>query len=85
MKPGDVPVGKVELYCKAGADGKSLGDCPFAQYVSMVLQLKNIPHKVIPCAPDAKPDWLLEDYDGKVCAWLHARHMHPFQVACFAC
>lgn len=28
----------IELYCKAGADGQSLGDCPFAHYVQVLLR-----------------------------------------------
>lgn len=26
----------IELYCKAGADGQSLGDCPFTHYVQVL-------------------------------------------------
>lgn len=59
-------VGDMELYCKAGADGNSLGDCPFSHYVAMVLHAKNLPFKMKPTAPDAKPEWLLNGYEGKV-------------------
>ncbi|CAM9900535.1 unnamed protein product, partial [Phaeothamnion confervicola] len=70
-KPGTVKVGEMELLCKAGADGKSLGDCPFTHYVSMVLHHKGLPFKLTPVAPDAKPDWLVEDYDGKMPCLVH--------------
>ena len=30
----------MDLYLKAGPDGKSVGDCPFAHYVRMVLHAK---------------------------------------------
>lgn len=32
--------GRMELLCKAGPDGASLGDCPFCHYVQMVLRYK---------------------------------------------
>jgi hypothetical protein len=32
--------GRIELLCKAGRDGASLGDCPFCHYVQMVLRYK---------------------------------------------
>lgn len=32
--------GRIELLCKAGPDGVSLGDCPFCHYVQMVLRYK---------------------------------------------
>ncbi|CAM9796652.1 unnamed protein product [Sphacelaria rigidula] len=32
----------------------------------MVLNYKNLPFKLTPCAPDSKPDWLVEDYDGQM-------------------
>lgn len=32
--------GKMELLCKAGPDGVSLGDCPFAHFLQMVLRFK---------------------------------------------
>ena len=31
---------RFEIYVKAASDGKSIGDCPFSQYVSMVAHLK---------------------------------------------
>jgi len=34
--------GGMVLFLKAGEDGKSIGDCPFAHYVRMVLEEKKI-------------------------------------------
>lgn len=56
----------MELYIKAGPDKKSIGDCPFAHYVRMVIALKGVECEVIPLPPDDKPDWLLEDFEGKM-------------------
>mmetsp|Transcript_10893 Transcript_10893/g.16251 ORF Transcript_10893/g.16251 Transcript_10893/m.16251 type:complete len:327 (-) Transcript_10893:52-1032(-) len=64
-------VGTIELYCKAGPDGASLGDCPFTQYVNMVLQYKKLPFELKPFAPDSKPEWLIEDHDGKMPCMVH--------------
>ncbi|KAG5188654.1 GSH-dependent dehydroascorbate reductase, monomeric enzymes catalyzing the reduction of DHA into asc [Tribonema minus] len=70
-KPGSVEVGTMELYCKAGPDSKSLGDCPFTHYAHMVLRYKGLPVTLVPCAPDAKPDWLVEDHEGKMPCLVH--------------
>ena len=56
----------MELYVKAGPDKSSVGDCPFAHYVRLVLALKKVDYKTIPMAPDNKPEWLLEDFGGKM-------------------
>lgn len=66
----------MELFCKAAADGASLGDCPFAQYIQMVLHYKNLPFKLTPCASDAKPDWLVEDYDGQMPCLVDSREAY---------
>merc|ERR1712156_715409 len=57
---------KMELYLKAGADGQSVGDCPFAHYVRAVLAYKNLPCSVHPCGPSGKPSWLVENHGGKM-------------------
>eukprot|EP00095_Tigriopus_kingsejongensis_P010584 maker-scaffold449_size167299-snap-gene-0.13 protein:Tk10584 transcript:maker-scaffold449_size167299-snap-gene-0.13-mRNA-1 annotation:"gsh-dependent dehydroascorbate monomeric enzymes catalyzing the reduction of dha into asc" len=57
---------KMELYVKAGPDQKSIGDCPFAHYVRMVIAVKGVDCDVIPLPPSNKPDWLVEDFDGKM-------------------
>ena len=54
------------LYVKAGPDGKSLGDCPFAHYVRMVLEVKGLEYELKPSVQDTKPSWLIEYYDGKM-------------------
>jgi len=58
---------KMELYLKAGPQGSSeIGDCPFAHYVRCVLQFKGLDYKLIPCTPDTKPSWLLNELNGKM-------------------
>jgi len=57
---------KMELYLKAGADGQSVGDCPFAHYVRAVLAYKDLPCSVHPCGPSGKPSWLVESHGGKM-------------------
>jgi len=56
----------IELYCKSNKDGKQIGDCPFAQFIQLVLLKKGIPYKVIPTLADSKPDWLKEKHEGKL-------------------
>ncbi|CAM9274194.1 unnamed protein product [Chrysoparadoxa australica] len=69
--PGKLPVGQMELYCKAGATEGSLGDCPFTHYVQMVLHYKKLPFQLSPCTPDSKPQWLVDDYEGKMPCLVH--------------
>lgn len=64
------------LYVKAGPDGKSLGDCPFAHYVRMVLHAKNLDYDLRPCTAATKPQWLIEYYDGKMPALRHRRECY---------
>lgn len=64
------------LYLKAAADGTSVGDCPFAHYVRMVLEEKGLQYDLKPTAPDAKPEWLLEYYDGKMPALRHRKECY---------
>ena len=54
------------LYCKAGPDGKELGDCPFAHLVRMVLAEKGIDYELKPSVQETKPEWLVEHFEGKM-------------------
>lgn len=63
--------GDMTLYMKAGPDGISVGDCPFAQYVRIILNEKKLPFTIRPCIPETKPAWLLDYYDGKMPALRH--------------
>eukprot|EP00088_Acartia_fossae_P062262 TRINITY_DN7506_c0_g1_i8.p1 TRINITY_DN7506_c0_g1~~TRINITY_DN7506_c0_g1_i8.p1 ORF type:complete len:212 (-),score=48.91 TRINITY_DN7506_c0_g1_i8:249-884(-) len=56
----------MELYVKAGPDGESIGDCPFAHFVRAVLAAKDLSCQVIPCTRDNKPDWLVNDHEGRM-------------------
>lgn len=64
------------LYCKAGPDGKSQGDCPFAHFVQMVLEEKGLEYDLVPSTTETKPDWLLEHYDGKMPALRHRKECY---------
>lgn len=64
------------LYVKAGPDGTSLGDCPFAHFVRMVLEVKGLEYELKPCVQVTKPDWLLEFYEGKMPALRHRKECY---------
>ena len=68
--------GGMTLYVKAGPDGTSLGDCPFAHYVRLVLETKNLDYELIPAVPETKPSWLVEYYDGKMPALRHRKECY---------
>jgi glutathione S-transferase len=68
--------GGMELYCKAGPDGTSVGDCPFAHYVRLVLEEKGLDYKLIPTVPETKPVWLIEHYQGKMPALRHRKECY---------
>jgi glutathione S-transferase len=64
------------LYIKAGPDGTSVGDCPFAHFVRMVLHEKNLEYDVQPCTQETKPAWLIEHYEGKMPALRHRKECY---------
>jgi glutathione S-transferase len=68
--------GDMMLYLKAGPDGTSVGDCPFAQYIRMVLHEKSLPYEVIPTTSETKPDWLIEHYGGSLPALRHRKECY---------
>jgi len=78
MEEGATPLaGGMTLYVKAGPDGESVGDCPFAHYVRMVLEEKNLEYTVRPCASDDdKPAWLLDYYEGAIPALRHRQECY---------
>lgn len=59
-------VNALQLHVKAGPDGTSVGDCPFAHAIQIVAGAKGLPLEVVPHGPDAKPAWLLEQHEGKM-------------------
>jgi len=67
---------RTTLYTKAGPDRKSLGDCPFSHTVQMALRLKGVDFDVVPCSQDTKPQWLLDEVDGKMPCVLHTGIPH---------
>lgn len=68
--------GDMILYLKAGPDGTSVGDCPFAHYIRIVLHEKSLPYEVIPTTSDTKPDWLLDHYGGALPALRHRKECY---------
>jgi len=64
------------LYLKAAEDGISVGDCPFAHFVRMVLEEKGLEYDVQPATAETKPMWLLEHYEGKMPALRHRKECY---------
>ena len=65
------------LYLKAGPDGTSVGDCPFAHFVRMVLEEKGLEYQLRPCGSnEAKPSWLVEHYGGSMPALRHRQECY---------
>ena len=64
------------LYLKAGPDGTSVGDCPFAHYVRLVLEEKGLPYDLKPATQETKPKWLIEHYEGKMPALQHRKECY---------
>jgi glutathione S-transferase len=64
------------LYLKAGPDGKSVGDCPFAHFVRLVLEEKGLEYDLQPSTAETKPNWLVEHYDGKMPALRHRKECY---------
>ena len=64
------------LYVKPAADGKSVGDCPFAHFVRMVLAEKGLEYDLVPSTQEAKPQWLVDDYGGKMPALRHRKECY---------
>lgn len=62
---------EVELYCKANDEGTQIGDCPFAQFVQLVMLKKGIKYNIHPTLPDKKPQWLVDNHGGKLPAIVH--------------
>ena len=68
--------GGMTLYVKPAEDGKSVGDCPFAHFVRMVLAEKGLECDLVPSTPENKPQWLLDDYGGKMPALRHRKECY---------
>lgn len=64
------------LYLKAGPDGKSVGDCPFAHFVRLVLEEKGLEYDLQPSTQETKPNWLVEHYEGKMPALRHRKECY---------
>ena len=64
------------LYLKAGPDGTSVGDCPFAHFVRIVLEEKGLEYELKPSVQDTKPSWLIDFYEGKMPALRHRKECY---------
>jgi len=64
------------LFCKAAEDGKSVGDCPFAHFVRLVLEEKGLEYELKPSTQETKPNWLVEYYEGKMPALRHRKECY---------
>lgn len=71
-----ISAGGMTLYVKPASDGKSVGDCPFAHFVRMVLHEKNLDYELKPTTQESKPQWLLDDYGGKMPALRHRKECY---------
>ena len=49
---------EIDLFCKSNRDGTQIGDCPFAQFVQLVMLKKGIKYNIFPTLADNKPTWL---------------------------
>ena len=52
------------LHVKAGPDGNTFGDCPFAHALRIALEHKDLDYSLEPHAPDSKPGWLVANHGG---------------------
>lgn len=68
--------GGMTLYIKAGPDGTSVGDCPFAHYIRMILHEKNLEYEVCPATAETKPSWLIDFYGGAMPALRHKKECY---------
>mmetsp|Transcript_297 Transcript_297/g.723 ORF Transcript_297/g.723 Transcript_297/m.723 type:complete len:225 (-) Transcript_297:261-935(-) len=68
--------GGMTLYCKAAEDGTSVGDCPFAHFVRLVLEEKGLEYDLKPSTQETKPNWLVEYYEGKMPALRHRKECY---------
>ena len=76
---------KVILYLKAGPgdEGASaIGDCPFGQYIRIVLEEKGIEYELKPCTLYNKPQWLVDKYGGSLPALSHGSEQYVESEIC---
>ena len=81
----DVASSKILLYLKAGPgdEGASaLGDCPYAQYVRIVLEEKDVGYVLKPCTLYNKPLWLVQQYGGALPAISHGTEQYVESEIC---
>ena len=62
----------LQLHVKAGPDGASVGDCPFAHALRICCAEKKLSVDVRPHSPVGKPQWLVDDHGGRMPALVSA-------------
>ncbi|CAL1165241.1 unnamed protein product [Cladocopium goreaui] len=67
---------RTTLFTKAAPDGVSLGDCPFSHAVQIALKVKGVDYDVVPCGPNNKPPWLLQEVAGQMPCVVHQGIAH---------
>lgn len=73
--PAEKPF-RTTLFTKAAPDGVSLGDCPFSHAVQIALKVKGVDYDVVPCGPNNKPPWLLQEVAGQMPCVVHQGIAH---------
>ena len=61
----------IELYLKSNGYGTQIGDCPFGQFIQMVIQKKGLRYNIHPTLGDKKPDFITSTHDGKMPCLVH--------------
>ena len=76
---------KVILYIKAGPGDEgatAIGDCPYGQYIRIVLEEKGIEYELTPCTLYNKPQWLVEKHGGSLPALAHGSEQYVESEIC---
>ena len=59
------------MYLKSNGDGTQIGDCPFGQFIQLVMLKKGLRYNVLPTRSDSKPEWLNSEHEGKLPCLVH--------------
>lgn len=76
---------QIVVYIKAGPgdEGASaVGDCPYGQYVRIVLEEKGVEYELKPCTLYNKPQWLVQQHGGALPALSHRDEQYSESEIC---
>lgn len=59
------------MFCKSNKDGTQIGDCPFAQFIQLVLIKKGLAYDVRPTLSSNKPEFIVNQHEGKLPVLVH--------------